>query len=196
MDVRGVGPVEWHWLLQIGQIRGFPMGIRQKSGGRLMCAESAPLLARHKLPSVGSCLYQAWQLQYHLADKCFIMHDSNLPPAVMQFYSLMSVICYKLQTCVWFVVQSIFILRKPRSPLILSRDQAFLGVSRLPYSRGYTHSAYLYSILIRKIGGSLQTGCNFPKYYTRLQNERWPVEGDVLQTGGACITARIRYKLW
>ena len=31
--------------------------------------------------------------------------------------------------------------------------------------------------------------------YTRLNNEIWPEEGDVLQTGCACITVRIQYRL-
>ena len=34
---------------------------------------------------------------------------------------------------------------------------------------------------LRKIGGGLQTGCDFPWHYTRLQIERWPLEGDALQ---------------
>ena len=41
--------------------------------------------------------------------------------------------------------------------------------------------------------GVLQTECDFPERYTRFRNEKWPEEGDVLQTGGACIMARIRY---
>ncbi len=39
---------------------------------------------------------------------------------------------------------------------------------------------------LRKIGGALQTKCVF-------KNERWPGEGDMLQTGDARITARIRF---
>ena len=43
---------------------------------------------------------------------------------------------------------------------------------------------------LRKIGDALQTGCNFLYY-----NERWPEDGDALQTSGVRITARIQY-LW
>ena len=46
---------------------------------------------------------------------------------------------------------------------------------------------------LRKIGGVLQIGCDFPLRYTKFENERWPEEGDVLETGGVRITARIRY---
>ena len=49
---------------------------------------------------------------------------------------------------------------------------------------------------LRKIGGVLQTGCDFPQRYARFENERWPEEGDALQTGGVRITARIRYVVY
>ena len=49
----------------------------------------------------------------------------------------------------------------------------------------------LFILDLRQIGVVLQTGCKFPSSYTRLHNERWPEEGDALQTGSARITERI-----
>ena len=46
---------------------------------------------------------------------------------------------------------------------------------------------------LRKTGGALQTECDFPCSYTRFEIETRLKKGNALQTGGACITERIRY---
>ena len=43
---------------------------------------------------------------------------------------------------------------------------------------------------LRKIGGALQTECDFPQSYTKFEIETGPKQGDGLQTRGARISVR------